>query len=414
MGDLRNWLIPVLFAALTLIQGCGGGGGNGSSSSTATTGTNPVVITGSNAQPISVDAGLGGSVNLPFTSVTLCVPGDSANCQTIDHIVVDTGSIGLRIMSSVLDPSLSLLQQTDVSGISVAECAHFADGITWGPVKLADLKIAGKQASRLPIQVIGDPGFAVVPVACSRTGPPKNTVQAFRANGILGLGAFRQDCGNACAQSVNPGIYFTCTAAGCQPAATPVTLQLQNPVSMFAADNNGVIIELPSVPATGAASVSGSLVFGIGTQANNAFGAASVISLNPGTGNFTTNFNGTSYPQSFVDSGSNALFFQDAPLIVVCAIGSAAPGFYCPASTINGSAVIQGANGATATVIFSVANAATLVRNNPGFAAFGNLGGPQLGPASFDWGLPFFYGRKVYTAIEGAGTPGGPGPYVAF
>jgi hypothetical protein len=30
----------------------------------------------------------------------------------------------------------------------------------------------------------------------------------------------------------------------------------------------------------------------------------------------------------------------------------------------------------------------------------------------FDWGLPFFYGRAVYTAIEGRGTPAG--PYFAF
>jgi Protein of unknown function (DUF3443)/Protein of unknown function (DUF2844) len=33
---------------------------------------------------------------------------------------------------------------------------------------------------------------------------------------------------------------------------------------------------------------------------------------------------------------------------------------------------------------------------------------------SFDWGLPFFYGRNVYTAIDAANTPAGPGPYIAF
>ena len=63
---------------------------------------------------------------------------------------------------------------------------------------------------------------------------------------------------------------------------------------------------------------------------------------------------------------------------------------------------------------FSVANAVTLMASNPGFAAFGNLGAPQFIANSFDWGLPFFYGRKVYTAIDGASTPAGPGPYVAF
>ena len=35
-------------------------------------------------------------------------------------------------------------------------------------------------------------------------------------------------------------------------------------------------------------------------------------------------------------------------------------------------------------------------------------------PGFFDWGLPFFYGRTVFTAIEGAATPGGAGPYWAY
>lgn len=416
MGTARKWLTPALLVALTLIQGCGGGGGgggNGSSSATATTGANTAALTGSNVQPIFVDAGLGGTVNLAFTSVTLCEPGNSNNCQIIDHIVVDTASSGLRIMSSVLAPSLSLQQQTQANGDPVVECAHFADGFSWGPVKLADLKISGEQANLLPVQVIGDPKFTSVPRRCFATGPSKNSVSELGANGILGLGIFRQDCGNACELSSTPGIYFTCPASGCQAAVIPVALQLQHPVSMFAVNNNGVIIELPSVPAAGAASVSGSLVFGIGTQVNNGLGAATVVSVNPSNGNFTTVYNGSTYAGSFIDSGSNALFFQDS--MTVCASTSAAPGFYCPASTKNVSATIQGANGATALVNFSVANAATLLTNNPGFVAFGNLAAPQFVANSFDWGLPFFYGRSMYTAIEGAGTPGGPtGPYVAF
>jgi hypothetical protein len=32
----------------------------------------------------------------------------------------------------------------------------------------------------------------------------------------------------------------------------------------------------------------------------------------------------------------------------------------------------------------------------------------------FLWGLPFFYGRTVYTAVEAQNTPSGQGPYVAF
>ena len=400
-----------LLAAFALIQGCGGGGGGAAAPAAAAPSGDTIAPPGANVHPISVNLGLIGNVNLAFTSVTLCAPGSSSNCQTIDNIVIDTGSSGLRIVSSALAASLALTQQTDVKGNPVVACAHFVDGYTWGPVKLADLKLAGERANSLPIQVIGDPDFPTAPARCAATGPSKNSVQALRANGILGMSVFRQDCGSGCAQPNNRGIYYSCASSVCEQTPMPLAQQVQNPVSMFAVNNNGVIIQLPSVPAAGAARVDGSLVFGIGTQANNGLGAATVVGLDPSNANFTTLYNGVSYSASFVDSGSNGLFFQDS--MPVCASTSAAPGFYCPESTVNGSAAIQGAGGTSATVSFSIANAATLLAANPGFAAFANLGAP-FAANGFDWGLPFFYGRNVYTAIEGAGTPAGPGPYVAF
>ena len=79
----------------------------------------------------------------------------------------------------------------------------------------------------------------------------------------------------------------------------------------------------------------------------------------------------------------------------------------------------QGAAGTpSAAVSFGIANAKVLFAANN--AAFSNLGGENAGssslnlPASFDWGLAFFYGRNVFTAIEGAATPGGTGPYFAY
>lgn len=39
---------------------------------------------------------------------------------------------------------------------------------------------------------------------------------------------------------------------------------------------------------------------------------------------------------------------------------------------------------------------------------------PSLGTAYVDWGLPFFFGRKVFFAIEEASAPGGASPYVAY
>jgi hypothetical protein len=75
-------------------------------------------------------------------------------------------------------------------------------------------------------------------------------------------------------------------------------------------------------------------------------------------------------------------------------------------------------------VNFSVDNADNLFNNNPTDFVFVNLAAPQgIGPCSagtgactFDWGLPFFYGRNVFTAIDGATPPTGvpAGPFEAY
>ena len=242
---MRKFLASALVSALASIQGCGGGGGGGGgSNSAAAPAANTIAAAGQNVQPIAVNSGPNNTiVNLAFTSVTLCAPNSSV-CQTIDNVFVDTGSSGLRIVSMALSASLALQQQTDAGGSPVVECAQFADGFTWGPVKLADVKIAGEQASSLPIQVIGDPAFpsTSIPRRCLGTGlPNKSTVQNLQANGILGVGVFRQDCGAFCASNIS-GLYYVCPASGCQAAAMPVDKQVQSPVAMLAADNNGVII----------------------------------------------------------------------------------------------------------------------------------------------------------------------------
>ena len=395
-----EWTVVCLALALSL-AGCGGGGGGGGGGGSTPT---------PNTQAISVDAGPAGFANLAFTTVTVCVAG-SSNCQTIDHIQIDTGSSGLRLLSSVLSPALTLHQQVDSNGNPLVECAQFADGFSWGPVKLADIRLAGEQASSVPVQVIGDPAFSTIPASCSNAGPPENTVQDFGANGLLGVGLFLQDCGNACAQSALPGGYYSCTAAGCVPVKVPVAQQLQNPVALFATDNNGVIISLPAIPAAGQATAAGSLTFGIGTQADNSLGNATVLTTDPTTGYITTLFNNQSYTTSYIDAGSS-LYFIGTNLYPIC--GGIALGFYCPGTTQNLQATLQGVNGAKSTTNFSIANALTVFTANPTFYAFNNVAAPGGDTITFAWGLPFFYGRNVYTAIETRSTPGGMGPYFAF
>jgi hypothetical protein len=401
MKDPRRLL--VLIAAVGLAGGFSAGCGGGSSSSTPAN-TNTITSSGSNVASISVNGGpLGNYDDASFTSVTVCLPG-TTTCQTIDGILVDTGSSGLRILSSVL--TLSLPQQKAANGNPVAECLPFVSGYTWGPVQTADMEIASEKASSLPIQVLSDTDF-IAPASCTSSGISSDTLESLGANGILGVGLFAQDCGSYCEQvqtaqgDFNP--YYECASATatCQAVGESLTQQVQNPVALFSKDNTGVILEFPAVSGGEQASLSGSLVFGIGTESNNALGAATTYTANA-AGNFSTTYNGTVDAASFIDSGSNGYFFPST--VTVCPSNSDAQDFYCPSSTENLSATTQGANGVTGTVSFSIANAEALFSVDDN--AYGDLGG-TFPSGSFDWGLPFFFGRNVYVGLQSTTNPNG-------
>lgn len=393
----------VLLAVAVLGSSCGGGGVH-------TKNSPPPATSGSNVQPIVVNAGPAGNyANGVFTSVTVCVPSTS-NCQNIDGVLVDTGSYGLRLLSSTGGGTftLSLPDEKGPAGNPVAECAPFVSGYTWGPLKTADVSMAGERASNLPVQVI-DPTFSTVPDGCKNTGvPADDTLQTLGANGILGIGPFAEDCGSACVQqgNGNPGTYFECASSSCQVAAITLAQQVQNPIVLFAADNNGVILQLPVVSDT-APSLTGSMVFGIGTQSNNGLGSARVFPVNA-SGEFSTTYKGQVYP-SFVDSGSNAFFFLDSRITGLPSCNDNS-GFYCPGSSTSVSTLISSGS-QSATINFNVENADALFSKG-GNSVFLSLGGPN--PGTFDWGLPFFFGRSVFTAIDGRTTPAGTGPFWAY
>lgn len=429
---VRRVLSPVL--CMIAAAGCGDGsdGANAGNNRIAPPdGVNVVAIVvdsgplGSNGAPV-------GYVNGAFVTVTVCVPG-TADCQAIDHVLVDTGSSGLRLLANDGkaggELSLRLPALEDVGRNAIAECYPFLDGFTWGQVQLADVRIGGETAGGIAIQVIGEAAYPV-PDQCLGFGNDEDTLEGtsgLLANGILGVGTFVQDCGPACATagSGNPGVYFACSSSapgGCVETAVAAGAQVSNPVARFATDDNGVIVELPPVPAGGAPTASGSLVFGIGTRSNNGLGGAVVIPVDD-KGTLTTAFpaQGTRYPQSFIDSGSNGIYFLSgaATGIPTCTGTGGIERFYCPPSPIVLSAANQGAGGTpTSPVSFSIANANALFASNN--VAFSNLGGENAGipslhlAAAFDWGLAFFFGRNVFTAIEGAATPGGTGPYFAY
>jgi hypothetical protein len=372
------------------------------------------VPVGDNAIAVTVNRGpTGNSVNRLYTSVTICEPGSNSQCQTIDHVLVDSGSTGLRLLASVIRPDLKLNPLLSTQGFPLLNCIQFVDSsFAWGPIAGFDLKLGGKTASNLPTQLIGYPATAALSASCA-TGLTLNSVASLGANGVLGVGLFKQDCGANCVTNPRNGYYFRCTTANCttaQASVASLAQQISNPVPRFNGDNNGLILDLPPVDPSGAVGLNGTLVFGIGTQANNQYLPGRVLS-NSTTGRITTVLSGQQLSNSFLDTGSNALFF-DASSIPLCT-GSTPIRFYCPPTRVNGSATLVGTNGATVAVNFAVDNALQLF-TNPTKAVLPTLAGTLGDSRGFDWGLPFFYGRRVFLGIENETSPAGTGPFYAF
>ena len=86
----------------TLLLGLAAGCDNGSGPVPVLS-TNPIAALAENVAPLTVDVGLPdiGYVDGLFATVTVCVPG-TEDCQSIDHVVVDTGSSGLRLLGFML------------------------------------------------------------------------------------------------------------------------------------------------------------------------------------------------------------------------------------------------------------------------------------------------------------------------
>jgi hypothetical protein len=361
----------------------------------------PIVGNETNVMPIKIGCGY---VNQPCVSVTICSPGTDT-CQTIPNILLDTGSYGLRVFSSLVTVGLTA---TTVNGGTLSQCVSYADGSSdWGPVKKADVILGKERAANVPIQII-DSTFAGLPTDCTKPDASPNSVGF---NGILGVGLFVEDCGPGCTTIANNRIYYACTGTVCVPSTATLAQQVSNPVAFLPLNNNGTALQLPDIPQTGAADVNGYLVLGIGTQKNNTPVDAQVFHTDA-LARITTDFNGKNY-SSFIDSGSYALFFPGPDTLTACDAKSGADGFYCPTVVTSFTAVQNGAGGSPrVSVGFQIRTAtAALDANNPNLA-FSNLGGSF--PGYFDWGLPFFYGRTVYNGIQGRPSSLGLGPYWAY
>ncbi|MFC6948784.1 DUF3443 domain-containing protein [Paraburkholderia dipogonis] len=430
MRKIARIIAAALGLGLVLgLAGCGGGGGGSSSSSTANApaaasapaapgGTTSNPSTGdSSSNALAVDAsavptpvGPGNTMsvtvsgtgihNQPMVSVKLCAPGSNAgtSCTTIPNVIVDTASFGLRLVRSAIPTSTfnALTAETDQSsGLPLAECALFGSGYAWGSVHLADIGLSSEVAASVPIQVIGDSALTIAAPSECQVGRPLAAASDLGANGILGIGVSPVDCGSQCALTVLSQFYYT--NAG-NAVSVPISKQISNPVARFAQDNNGVILEMAQVSDSGSATAQGTLVFGIDTQANNVLnGTGAPIFRTDLNGDFTSSYGGTTFTQTFFDSGSTVMFFPDTTIA-----RDTSSGYYIPTATVGRTSTLIGTNPASVSLGFNIANGATLTSS--GNNAFNNLGIYMT--RQFDFGLPFFYGRHVYYGISGRASSG--------
>lgn len=401
---MRYSSFAIFFVSLLQV-GCGQGfTALGSTSSSSLSGgvtlTQPT-LSDSNVMNLQVGCGY---ANEPCVTVTICKPGTST-CISVPNVLVDTGSYGLRLFSSTVS-SLGLTNATSSSGGTLAECVSYLDNSSdWGPVTVADVKLGSLTASGVRMQLINST-FSGRPSSCTN---PDDSPSNVGFNGIIGVGLFVSDCGSACANSASNETYYSCSGSSCTNIAVPESQQVSNPIASLPSDNNGVALQLPSVSASGSGLVSGYLVFGVGTRSNNTPIGATVLSTDS-DGSMTTTFAGSSYSGSFIDSGSNGLYFPQVSSLPLCGSSTDVSGWFCPTSVVSLSAVNTGDNGVSATVSFQIGNAQSLLDSNS--VVFNDIGAPYSG--GFDWGLPFFLGRTVYVGLEGTSSSIASGTYWAY
>jgi Protein of unknown function (DUF3443) len=362
----------------------------------------PIVLCPSgSAQPSGPDNVVSLRVRTPHSgfnrllvSLTVCEP-DTPRCATIDDVMVDTGSTGLRLEASAVPSWLRLPAFVGSAGKPLAECLHFLHDDAWGPLRRADLRMGGLLAADLPIQVIADDGQAR-PAAC-----PTSTVRP-TSNGTLGIGPNLLDCQGSCEQSASrPGV-FVQDGGTWSPVHGPVApaSRLPNPVARFRRHGNGVVIELPMPPKGGSDELVGRLTFGVGTAPNNQLGAAHIIRVDQ-RGFVTTLYGGATFPTSTIDSGTETDILTDAAL-PRC---EGMPWAFCVEPERQLRATIVGADGAQVTVTFKVGDYRR-ARNRSIGAWDGYAEAAEASQPTFVWGAPFFLGQRVSVIFDEEGVAG--------
>ena len=384
---------------------------------------NATSIGAGNVAPMVVDgfpcavggtAGAANNANVPYVSIKICSPGSTTNCQTIDHVEVDTGSSGIRMASAALSatlqpgkglPPVTVTAPGGTTATALTECEVYVSSYAYGPVVSADIYIAGKLVKNANMQVFGTPGYTVPTGCSSQGGTETDTVQAFGGNGLIGIGF----------DLIDQGLFFDCQTSSTSTCVADASSYAGVPsiVPLFSSDNNGVVIKLPPVAAAGSTTpVVGTLTFGVSTQANNTPAAATLAIVNDNNGTFQTQIGGT-WSSAYIDSGTFVMFFNDPAdkLLTVCSTTSPNTGFYCPSTPQSIPLVVANAGTQTSlgTLTYQVGNADQV--NTAATMAFSNIAGPTSTTSTLNgtyvaYGLSFFYGRNMYFLFNSKTAPG--------
>ncbi len=393
VGAARSRRGAALVLALVLgalLAGCGGG----SSSSLA---ANQMRVT-VERDPNLIKAGREVfAPDMPYVSVVVCDGSD--HCVTVPYVQLDTGSVGLHLRAKTL-AGLDLQPVLSASGKQVDACSNFAQGYIWGAVEQANVQLGGEPAMQLPIQVFGSGSPAPdVPALCTTLGNNIGSLLAVGGNGILGVAGLL----------TGGTTDFTCDGSSCNIATSlDPTLLIENPVTFLAnGDDNGVILTLPAIPASGAASAQGALTFGLDSRSDNqtagfhAFGTDAY-------GNLSMSAQGQTYTQTAIDSGSSFLYLPfNMPY-------DSSTQYYTPSTLQIVPITLSNEPGTSPDVSVSssleVGNIISLV--DTGNDAFDDIGQYAPSSSTATLSLPYFFGRSVAYGMPGTTSGLGPGPVV--
>ncbi|KGA93836.1 Heavy-chain fibroin [Leptospirillum ferriphilum] len=431
------------FSFFLLFGGCGGGGGGAGGASAGCSpcpsGTNGAYSYYANTIPVYMGYFNGAlQVNVPYVTVRICIPS-TTQCQTINNVLLDTASSGLRIFSDALTISLPNVQ---VGGQDVATCESFGSGNIWGGMYFADVYLAGEPSFKLAVHV-GSSSFGLsgTPPSPCNSSLVSSATQA-GMNGILGIGPVPEGYVTS---------FYACNGSSCSSLnssqgqdLTSENGYIRNPLFALASetdsgDINGVTIQLNAVPSGGLnysqtngspGMVVGKLILGVNGQSDNptpqptASTLYGIYDCTCSNGFILTGLFGSSLgtnntiDETLFDTGttyadyaySNVNTWTPPTTCSVSGYGSLDNlTWYCPSSdTPYTYDVIYNQDGNAPdyfySLVFHIGNASTLLSNasNNAGVAFNNLAYEYTGSSNFmDLGVEVYFGHDVQILYPG-------------